>query len=42
MTVSSAEDKLRTDKWDEALAALRDLVTMRRAVSAEPAVLKPD
>ena len=38
LTVTYAEDKskrMRTDKLDKALVALRDPVTMRRAVSVE-------
>ena len=33
---------MRTDERDEALAARRDSVTTRRAVSVECAFLKPD
>ena len=44
-TVSNAADRsrrMRTDERDEALAAWRDTITARRAVSVECAVLKPD
>ena len=44
-TVSNAADRssrMRTDERDEALAARRDSVTARRAVSVECAFLKPD
>ena len=44
-TVSNATDRSRrmtTAERDEALAARRDSVTVRRAVSVECAVLKPD
>ena len=43
--VSNAADRsrrMRTDERDEALAARRDSVTARRAVSVECAILKPD
>ena len=45
MTVSNAEDKSRrmsTDEQDEASVAKSDSVTVRRDVSVERAVLKPD
>ena len=45
LTVSYTEDKstrMRTDEWDEALAAQKDSVTVRRAVSVESAVLRSD
>ena len=45
LTVSNTEGKLRrmrTDEWDEALAVLSDSVTVRRAISVESAVQKPD
>ena len=45
LTGSNAVDRLRrmrTDERDEALAARRDSVTARRAVSVECAFLKPD
>ena len=44
-TVSNAADRLRrmrTDERDKALAARRDSVIARRAVSVECAFLKPD
>ena len=44
-TVSNAADRsrrMRTDERDEALAARRDSVTARRAVSVECVFLKPD
>ena len=44
-TVTNAADRsrrMRTDERDEALAARRDSVTKRRAVSVECAFLKPD
>ena len=44
-TVSNAGNRsrrMRTDQKDEALAARRDSVTARRAVSVECAFLKPD
>ena len=45
LTVSNAADRsrrMRTDERDEALAARRDSVTAKRAVSVECAVLMPD
>ena len=44
-SVSNAAEwsrRMRTDERDEALAAQRDSVTARRAVSLECASLKPD
>ena len=44
-TVSNAADRsrrMRTDEREGALAARRDSVTARRAVSVECAVVKPD
>ena len=44
-TVSNAADRsrrMRADERDKALAARRDSVTTRRAISVECAFLKPD
>ena len=45
MIVSNAEDKskrMRTDEWDKVLVAPSDSITMRRAVSVDTALLRPD